>query len=256
MKPGIRLEGRLDDNVPRPVKNGRVLISVRPEGYPAWTNFANADDIWKKYPNVTFWRSCRPIAEDGTFVFESIPPGGLDVIVHGDGFVSQNGGDLMELQNNKLTKVQGFVLPQAFSLVAPTTKIVVVTEPTATLEVTAKTKAGKPVEGTTVCVNPNGLRIGGIFGDMRSSSEEPFRTMAPLPNVPYFATTDTNGFALIRNVPASDTGMDAYHPQYQVPLRELKGWRSRHIHVTFSPGETNHYNLTLEPKGTDFIGSH
>ena len=25
MKPGIRLEGRLDDQVPRPVKNGRVL---------------------------------------------------------------------------------------------------------------------------------------------------------------------------------------------------------------------------------------
>ena len=35
MKPGIRLEGRLDPRLPRPVKNGRVVISVRPKQYPA-----------------------------------------------------------------------------------------------------------------------------------------------------------------------------------------------------------------------------
>lgn len=256
MQPGIRLEGRLDDNVPRPVKNGRVLISVRPKEIPAWTNFAEVDDIFKEFPNVTFWRSYRPITEDGTFVFESIPPGGLDVIVHGDGFVSRNGGDFSQRDGSKVVKVSGFALPQAFSLEAPTTKIVVVTEPTATLEVTARTKAGKPIEGATVSVNPNVVRMGGIFGDMRTSSEEPFRTMAPLPNVPYSATTDKNGFAVIRNIPASDTGMDMYDPHYQVPLQEPKGWRDRHIRLTFSPGETNHYDLMLEPKGTDFIGSH
>ena len=209
MQPGIRLEGRLDDNVPRPVKNGRVLISVRPKEIPAWTNFAEVDDILKEFPNITFWRSYRPIAEDGTFVFESIPPGGLDV-----------------------------------------------TEPTATLEVTAKTKAGKPVEGATVDVNPNVVRLGGIFGNMRTSSEEPFRTMTPLPNIPYSAITDKNGFAVVRNIPASDRGMEAYHPQYQVPLQEPTGWRDRHIRLTFSPGETNHYELTLEPKGKDYIGRH
>jgi len=256
MQPGIRLEGRLDDNVPRPVKNGRVLISVRAKEFPAWNNYADIDDILKKYPNVYPWKSYRPIAEDGTFVFESIPPGGLDVIVHGDGFVSKSGGDFSQRNGSKLEKVPGFALPQAFSLVAPTTKIEVVTEPTATLEVTAKTKAGKPVEGATVYVNPDVVRLGGIFGNMRQSSEEPFRNLPPLPDVPYFATTDKDGFAVIRNVPASDRGMEAYHPQYQVPLQEPTDWRDRYIRVTFSPGETNHYDLTLEPKGKDFIGSH
>ena len=254
MKPGIRLEGRLDDNVPRPVKNGRVLISVRPKEFPAWNNYADVDDILKKYPNVYPWKSYRPIAEDGTFVFESVPPGGLDVIVHGDGFISQNGGDFSQKNNGKLEKIPGFALPQAFLLVAPTTKIEVVTEPTATLEVTAKTKAGKPVEGATVYVNPNVVRMGGIFGNMRTSSEEPFRTMAPLPNIPYSATTDKNGFAVIRNIPASDRGMEAYHPQYQVPLQEPKGWRDRHIRTSYSPGATNRYELILEPKGKDYIG--
>ena len=254
MKPGIRLEGRIDDKVPRPVKNGRVLISVRPKEFPAWNNYADVDDLLKKYPNFQNWKSYRPIAEDGTFVFESVPPGGLDVIVHGDGFVSQNGGDFEQRENSKLVKVPGFALPQAFPLVAPTTKIVVATEPTATLEVTAKTKTGKPVEGVTVNVNPNVVRMGGIFGNMRTSSEEPFRKMIPLPNIPYSATTDKNGFAVIRNIPASDRGMEVYGPQYQVPLQELKGWRDRHIRTTFSPGMTNKFDLTLEPKGADFIG--
>jgi hypothetical protein len=256
MKPGIRLEGRLDNNVPRPVKNGRVLISVRAREFPAWNNYADIDDTLKKYPNVYPWKSYRPIAEDGTFVFESIPPGGLDVIVHGDGFVSKNGGDFSQRNGSKLEKVPGFALPQDFTLVAPTTKIEVVTEPAATLEVTAKTKGGKPIEGATVYVNPNVVRMGGIFGNARPSSEEPFRTMAPLPNVPYSATTDKNGFAVIRNIPASDRGMDAFHPHYQVPLQEPKGWRDRHIRFTFAPGETNHYDLMLEPKGKSFIGSH
>jgi beta-lactamase regulating signal transducer with metallopeptidase domain len=255
MKPGIRLEGRLDDTVPRPVKNGRVLISVRPKEFPAWTNYAEIDDTLKKYPNDYPWKSYRPIAQDGTFVFESIPPGGLDVIVHGDGFVSQNGGDFSQRNGSKLVKVPGFALPQPFSLVAPTTKIEIVTEPTATLEGTTKTKAGKPVEGATVYVNPNVVRMNGIFGDMRISSEEPFRKMALLPDVPYSATTDKDGFAMIRNIPASDRGIEVYADHFQVPLQEPKGWRDRYLRTTFSPGMTNEFELILEPKGADFIGS-
>jgi RNA polymerase sigma factor (sigma-70 family) len=256
MKPGIRLEGRLDDNVPRPVKNGRVLISVRPNEFPAWNNYADVDDILKKYPNFYPWKSYRPIAEDGTFVFESIPPGGLDVVVHGDGFVSQNGGDFSQRINSKLVKVPGFALPQAFPLVSPTTKIEVLTEPTATLELTAKTKQGKPVTGATVYLSPNVVRMNGILGNLRQSSEEPFRTMPPLPNVPYSATTDKNGVAVIRNIPATTRGMEVYHPQFQVPLQEPKGWRDRHIRMDFSPGTTNTFELVLEPKGKDYIGKN
>ncbi len=248
MKPGIRLEGRIDDKVPRPIKNGRVLISVRPKEFPAWNNYADVDGILKKYPDFQNWKSYRPIAEDGTFVFESIPPGGLDVIVHGDGFVSQNGGDFSQRNNGKLVKVSGFALPQAFPLVASTTKIEVLTEPTATLELTAKTKWGKPVAGATVYLNPNVVRMGGIFGNMRQSSEEPFRKLPPLPDVPYSATTDKNGEAVVQNLPATERSMEVEDADYQVPLQDVKGWRDRHVRTTFSPGMTNKFELTLEPK--------
>ncbi len=246
MKPGIRLEGRLADNVPRPVKNGRVLISVRPKEFPAWTtNWDQVNPVFDKFPNVSFWKTYRPIAADGSFVFESVPPGEVDVIVHGDGFASKDGG----------TASHGFGVPQAFALEAPTTRIEVATEPTATLEFTAKTKDQKPVEGATVDLNPNVIRIGGIFGDMRRSSEEPFNKLAPLENVPYSAKTDKNGVAIIPNVPACTGGMDVEHPRFEVPLQDPKGWRNRYVRVSFRAGETNHLTLVLEPKGSDFIGS-
>ena len=264
MKPGIRLEGRIDDQVPRPVKNGRVLISVRPKEFPAWLVPEDTGDLFKKYGSFHFWKSYRPIAEDGSFVFESIPPGEVDVIVHGDGFASKSIGQIKnritvnaQTHTTKLVDGPSFGIPQPFPLVAPITKIEVVTELTATLELTAKTKWGKPVEGATVYLNPNVLRMQtGIFGQVHISNEEPFRNPVELPKIPYSATTDKNGVAVIRNVPGITRGMDVYHPQFQVPLQEPKGWRDRYIRVKFSPGTTNKIELTLEPKGKDYIGSN
>jgi hypothetical protein len=246
MKPGIRLEGRLDDRVPRPVTNGRVLISVRLQEFPAWTNWNQVDAVYKKFPNFPRWNSYRPIAPDGTFVFESVPRGSLDVIVHGDGFASQNGG----------TFARNFGVPQVFPLEGPTTQITVATEPTATLVFTAKTKDGKPIEGASVGLNPNVIRIGGgLFGDTGRSSEEPFHQMVPLPNVPYSAKTDKDGVAVILNVPACTDGLEVDHPQLQVPLQDPKGWRNRNGRLSFKAGETSRLTMVLEPKGTDFIGS-
>jgi hypothetical protein len=211
------------------------------------------DAAFKEYKDVRFWRSYRPIAEDGTFVFESIPPGGLDVIVHGDGFVSEDGGEFVDTTGVK--KIHGFAVPQAFALDAPVTKIEVRTEPTATVEVTTRTKDGKPIEGATVYANPNVIRIGGIFGKMRTSNEEPIRTVPPLPELNYSATTDKYGIAVIQNVPAVTDVMYVEHPKFQVPLQEPQGYRSRYLGITCEPGMTNKVDLTLEPKGTDYIGS-
>lgn len=253
MKPGIRLEGRIDDKVPRPVKNGRVLISVRPKEYPAWVVPEDMDDVWKKYGSLRFWSSYRPIAEDGTFVFESIPPDEVDVIVHGDGFISQNGGQPKNRINSQL--VTGLVrgVPQPFPLVTPVTKIEVVTEPTATLEVTTKTKWGKPVVGATAYLYPNILRMGGIFGRIRYSSEEPFRTLSPLPELAYSGKTDKNGTVAIRNLPAFDRHLNIKHPQFEVPVGGLIG--DRITRIKLSSGITNKLELTLQPKGKDFIGT-
>jgi hypothetical protein len=89
---------------------------------------------------------------------------------------------------------------------------------------------------------------------MRQSSEEPYRKLPPLPNVPYSATTDEKGVAVVQNLPANAGAMEVEDADYQVPLQNPNRWRDRNIRTTFTPGMTNKFDLTLEPKGADFIG--
>lgn len=255
MNPGIRIEGRVDNNVPRPVKSGRVLIAVRPRQIPAFLVPEDWSAMWQRFGYFNFWRTYRPIAEDGTFVFESVPPGEVDVIVQGDGFVSKSIGKVQNRINGQLVGGPKIGIPQPFPLKAPLTKIEVITEPTATLELIAKTKWGSPIEGATVYLNPNVLRIGGIFGEPRPSSEKPFRTLAPLPKLDYSATTDSLGKVVIKNIPPEDRGLEITHPQYVIPLEEPHGLPNRRVHTDFSPGLTNVINVTMQPVGKDFIGT-
>ncbi len=255
MSPGIRIEGRLDDKVPRPVKNGRVLIDVRPRQIPAYLIPEDWSEMWKKFGYFRFWHTYRPIAEDGTFVFESVPPGEVDVIVQGDGFVSKSIGKVQNRINGQLANGPKIGIPQPFPLAAPLTKIEIVTEPTATLELTAKTKAGQPIEGATVYLNPNVLRMGGIFGEMRDSSEKPFRTLAPLPKLSYSGKTDSSGEVVIKNIPSVDRGYEIVHPKYVIPLEDQHGLPNRRVRADFAPGMTNVVTVTMQPSGKDFIGT-
>jgi beta-lactamase regulating signal transducer with metallopeptidase domain len=261
MKPGIRLEGRLDDQVPRPITNGRVLISVRPKEFPAVLIPEDMATLCRQYGEFYFWHSYRPVAADGTFVFESVPPGEVDVIVHGDGFVSQSLGRLQyrsfdpQTHQTTLWPDAHVNLPQPFPLTAPLTTITVATEPSATLAVTAKTKSGQPVAGATIWLNPNVYRMhAGIFGQMRDASDAPYRTIPSLPELHYRATTDANGRAVIQNVPARGGSLEVDDARYQVPLLDAHSLPNRFVHVPLASGETNHFDLTLEPRGQDYIG--
>ena len=254
MKPGIRLEGKIDDAVPRPVKNGRVMISVRPKEYRALNVIEDYYDQDDKYGGRYFWHSYRPINEDGSFIFESIPPGELDVVVLGDGFASQTIGQLQNRVGGVLTKGPVMAIPQSFPLSSPVTKIVVTTEQTATLELTAITGSNKPVEGVWVGMYPSVFRMWGKFGWDKNSSEAPYHQIPHLPDLVFSGKTDINGRFVLNDIPAETRGIDMDHPKFQVPLQQPNGWRDRHIRMAFSPGATNRFELTLEPKGNDYIG--
>jgi len=62
LTPGRKLSGRLSDNVPRPVHNGKVGLTI-----------AASDSAKPTYAQCTFWIDFVDIQEDGTFEFESIP---------------------------------------------------------------------------------------------------------------------------------------------------------------------------------------
>jgi beta-lactamase regulating signal transducer with metallopeptidase domain len=256
MRPGVRLEGRLDDQVPRPVMNGRVMIDVRPKEYPVLDVIEDYYDADTKYGGRHFWHSYRPISEDGTFVFESVPPGEADIVVLGDGFASKTIGQLQNRVNGVLQKGAVMAIPQAFPLVSPVTKIEVTTEPTATLDFTASTKWGRPIEGVSVGMWPSAFRMWGQFGWLKNSSEEPYRVIPHLPDPIFSGKTDIDGKLVLKNIPGETHGIEMEHPQFQVPLQDIKGWRDRYVRATFSPGVTNKLKLTLEPKGTDYVGGN
>ncbi|HEV2328549.1 MAG TPA: M56 family metallopeptidase [Verrucomicrobiae bacterium] len=259
MKPGIRLEGRLEDAVPRPVKNGRVMIDIRPPEYPATNVIDDFYDLDAKYGGRSPWHSYRPINADGTFVFESVPPGEADVVVLGDGFATKSEGQLYDrYPDGAMKKNSGLTIPQSFPLTAPVTSITVKTEPTATLEFTATNKKGQPIDNVWVGMFPSAFRMRGMYGWTRTSSEAPFREIAPLPDLryAYSGQTGPDGMLVIRNIPAeAQDSLDIDSEHYQVPLQDPKGWRDRHVRTQFEPGMTNSMVMVMEPKGKDYVGT-
>lgn len=256
MKPSIRLEGQLDDRVPRPVENGRVMIDIRPPEYPATNGIEDFYALDDKYGSRSFWHSYRPINADGTFVFQSVPPGEADVVVLGDGFSTKSEGKLYRRVNGAPVKGPRMTIPEAFPLTAPVTRITVETEPTATLEFKAITKSGEPIDDVSVGMSPSAFRMHGMYGWVKNSSEAPFREIPPLPDLSFSGKTGANGLLVIRNIPAEDAswlGVASAH--YQVPLQEPKSWRDRYVHIRFEPGMTNELEIKMEPKGADYIGT-
>jgi len=250
LKRGIRLTGSVDASVPRPVRNGRVLIAVRPREFPAMAPDASFA-LREQYGNFRPWKSYRAIAADGSFVFESIPPGELDVIVHGDSFCSRPG----QLVPAGTVGPRGFGRPQTFALESPVTDLTVMTEPTATVRVTVKNRRGEPLSGAKVYFSPNVLRMEGIFGQMRRSSEEPFLTQPPLPKMPLTVTTDRDGVAVVANLPAFTRSLDVDHPDFELPITPGYDDRAVRSEQPLAPGETRVINVVAQPKGRQLLGN-
>ena len=128
LSPGLKQKGKLSDNVPRPIANGRALIAVQvidvdPDS--AWYDWVKIDD-------------------DGTFVFEGLPDGTqTQVIAYCDGWSSVNlGGNT------------GFVSGTKF-LLSPNTQHVALMQPTFEFDIRVIDQDGKSIPGITVGTYPN-----------------------------------------------------------------------------------------------------
>jgi beta-lactamase regulating signal transducer with metallopeptidase domain len=261
MKPGIRIEGRIDPAIPRPIKNGWVQLSVHSDE----ANLSAAKLSLPMYTaNTGFWWSYRPVAPDGTFVFESVPAGDFKVIAYGDGFISSNGAlDLRPTRNGPRvrfdeSKVATRGVPQSFGCTRPITVIQVAAERTATLKVTAKAN-GKPVAGATIYTSPNVIQMptgSRVFGQPIESSESPFRTQPPIPPPVFSATTDTQGVAVLTNLPAFTHEFGVTDTRYEVGMHfsSNRNASSRYQDITLNAGQTTECDVTLQPKGNEFLG--
>ena len=224
LKPGVRVEGRLADNVPRPIKSGRVVARI------VETTTGGTND--------SRWDAAADIAADGTFVFASLPPDSeLQVTAICDGWVSKNPTDneiteyWKRVYGNALDSHRfkmGVVFPQVFRLDGDSIKPTIPMARTATYEVTVLDENDRPIPGARGGYSPNVLFYGsgnsllGVGIDRLTSirtelgagvHQEPVVDKQITDQLhewtaKYFRTTDAHGMAVITNLPAgTDEGI-------------------------------------------------
>ncbi len=268
MKPGARVEGRLAAEVPRPVKNGHVVAQI--------VHGANFSTNW-------YWSVISPVAADGTFVLESVPPDeNLQLIALCDGWAAPS-PTLKEVDAYKAehafpeAKYEGpvsfFIYPRLYRLDGSLTHAVVPMKPTATCEVTVSDDSGQPIPGASIEFWPNARFFDSgsqIFGDRRDSltqirshltagSRHPSDDLNTAEHA-FSAKTDAHGIAIVRNLPLGETAKPN-EPKDLYMNVSLAGYMATSNTATLAkllPGKTARVTVTLRrintPVGTTMLG--
>ncbi len=202
LRAGWRVEGRLSDQVPRPVQNGRVILRM------AGDNFG--------------WSDSTVIREDGTFAFESVPPvagSKVGLIAICKGFISQPPTAAPDVER------KGFVLPQIVPFDNERTQCVVEMIATSQCVVKVVDTKDKPIAGAHVYAGPNLFWEHGstMFGNLDGTKDvltrgNDTRLVSDTTVFPYEATTGEDGVAELSNLPPLDyVALVADHEKYELP---------------------------------------
>ncbi|MBS0202104.1 MAG: hypothetical protein JSS49_04330 [Planctomycetes bacterium] len=218
VSPGVRVAGTLDDSIPRPVVNGRVLASVRvpPDKESDRPEFSQL--CWEEWTNIR---------SDGTFEFPSLPRfADLELLAYCDGFVS------VPVDSDQYLIAAGrygaepqidesLNYPQLFRLRTQTLKPVIPMEPAASCVWTFVDEQGAAVSGVKIRAN---LGIGGIgqsematYQNQRGTGEwlqDPWSDIEKYQEMTrrFEATSNRSGEAMIQNLPARIRSLNVEAP--------------------------------------------
>jgi hypothetical protein len=242
LKPGVSVHGQLDNTVPRPVRNGRVVAHI----WPAGSRPKDSPPEWHA------WTTNR---EDGSFEFTNLPPGDLEIIALCQGFVSTNRPVAPQFRH-----------PQKHLLGTNDLSITVGMEPTARLEVLVTDDKGNPLKDAIVMTWPN-VHYGDwgavvLMSDLYNTSDfflNPAKIRASWhePVVDLSATTESSGLAVLSNLPGDVRELTVKHAQFDIPA--MTGWgggKHRQRAVTLTLGITNHITVKLEPHDHSLIAHY
>jgi len=233
---GATVRGEIDASVPRPVRNGRVIVQVWPLGYKA-----------EQSPPT--WHAWAKVRDDGGFEIPALPPGDLEIVALCDGFVSTNGPGQFQMR-----------YPQKHVLGSNDITVIVGMEPTARLEVSVADDKGTPLPGARVVTWPN-VRYGEwsatILGSDCYNMVDWFTLTAPKKPLSWNRTvadfegvTGSNGVAVLPSLPATVKEFTVEHKDYVLPAVGLPGGgrKERQAGVVLTAGETNRAAVQLEPR--------
>jgi hypothetical protein len=234
LHPGIRLSGRLDSSVPRPVQHG--LVNLR------------AVTLRKSSSNPLVWSDYSEVLPDGRFEFKSIPTGRIELLALCDGFISSNP-----------TNARSMSQPQVFNL-TNSSEISLSMNPVSIAEIKVIDTSGSPIPGADVAFWPNerwaewsATILGTDFirdaDILRDPSDEAWRKYSrSIRN--FVSKTDSNGIARVGELPAVRQPFSVSHENYETPINRDN---ERSDSMDLLPGRTNYALIKLQKKGRQVL---
>ena len=206
VRPGVRVVGKISDKVPRPITRGKVVVWC---GSPA----RREEGANGQKPQPSWWHDHVPIAEDGTFEFSSLPSGYLAQFyaMANDWISAQPSDEAYEtcckwFAEENHQRNDFFRYGQILRLAGGKTEITLEMEVAGQIHVKCTDPDGRPLARIAVGCSPNQYMVGGgstLFCIGLSSLDG----LKGKPRInwnrdnPFSAETNTEGEALIRNLP-------------------------------------------------------
>jgi hypothetical protein len=240
--PGARVRGEFSDNVPRPVRNGRVKVQTISDG-----------ETWDE---VT-WFTWAKVDEDGTFVIESWPKDeSMQLVALCDGFNAKSGKTppmvKPERAGGGYLRAQVFLKPDASAVTVEMT-------PMAICNIEAVNAFGKPLEDVGIAANPNiGWWNGGsqIYGwplvtgaQLLLTGKYEMKDGDGIFAQPFQGKSDEQG-KLSMELPVGATHLWAGNKRYQLPAKLGR----RYQRASVDADKPLNLKLVMQPKGLDVLG--
>jgi hypothetical protein len=243
LRPAIRVTGSLSDNVPRPVKNGRVKVETLPP---------SAGDY-----NRVMWFGWAPVKEDGTFTVDAWPAGEpMQLIALCDGAIAESGEAPSVVENPPDRDKDFFIRPQVFEKLDQPIEVAMTKLQTCIVRTVDEDDA--PVAGVEVYSGPN---VGWWNHGSQIYCHPLIRHERLLRNRDYFDAEDKDypqPFTAVSNaqgearlyLPIGKEDLYARSEVYELPV--FLGRRDVDVELTADkPAEAT---LRLQPRGTDQLG--
>ena len=246
LKPAVRISGTLSENVPRPIRRGRISV----------------DTLGPSEVNRISWRSWAAVAPDGAFVIDSWPAGEpIQMIGLCDGYIAASGTAPKVVKNppdpDEDLDDGLFRYPQVFEP-DPKRSIVLSMLPMGRCTAVASDRKGKPVADVKVTSWPNVMWWNSgsqLYGSPLFSSRRALRTRdlwksveTSLPE-PFQGKTDAQGRVTF-DLPTGEQSLYAESETHELPI--VGG--ERHVNVTIEANKTVEAALPLQPLGTEQLG--
>jgi hypothetical protein len=243
LRPALRVVGKLSDNVPRPVTNGRVKVQTLP---PRPGEHDRVD-----------WFTWAPVEEDGTFTIDGWPDGEpMQLIALCDGHIAESGKAPAGVESPPPDRANRFGYPQVFDDLRSTLEVAMT--PLQRCVVRAVDEDNQPVAGVKVVSWPNvrwwngGSQIychylvrGERMLKIRDYMAAAYEGFGP----PFHAETNGQGEAILE-LPVGRQYLAALSGIYELPAFLGR----REVNVTLTAEKPAEVTLRLQPRGTEKLG--